>query len=585
MKSVTYESPVPSGRQWLLSIALATTVVTSICLGDTLWIHDPETPGDWHDPLNWSAGLPDCGTNTYVANNGEAQILSGEACAKMLGLGQSGFSGSVTQASGTLEVVENLFVGREGAPLSDYALGGGVLDVGASLKIGNEGDGIFEQTGGENFVSGEMCVACRAAPGQFHAIPVQGTYTLSGGYLAPATLVVGIQGGERQHEESTGRFYQAGGTNEVQGNLTLGSGWNTRAIYVLDVGELHVMGDERLGIEGRAELTQTGGVHTVSGSVFFGEQYENFYGLEFEGVLDLAGGTYSVAGDEHVGYLQGRGRVAQTGGVHSIAGVLRIGAGDEVGAYDLGGGSLEAGELQVGDSGLLHVTDPTASLQIGSGLVFANGSEFDAVLPTSVEMVNASLQLASTVAGDVRGLGETDFIFHGQIPSQLEVSGADLGALPEGLIDNFALCGLTIGDDQHSGSVQLVDLHDNQSEASPAEALYVHSLTVGPGSSLNLNGLHLYYAVGTIDPAATITLAGGSLIQVASPPSGDLDVDGDVDRSDFESFASCFTGPCADPPCSSAQYCHECCGRADFDQDGDVDLRDLARFQVEYNVP
>jgi len=62
---------------------------------------------------------------------------------------------------------------------------------------------------------------------------------------------------------------------------------------------------------------------------------------------------------------------------------------------------------------------------------------------------------------------------------------------------------------------------------------------------------------------------------------GDFDDDGVVDLLDFLKFASCFTGPCGDPPCYPPLY-EGCCTIGDFEDDGDVDLADFATFQLVF---
>ena len=62
-----------------------------------------------------------------------------------------------------------------------------------------------------------------------------------------------------------------------------------------------------------------------------------------------------------------------------------------------------------------------------------------------------------------------------------------------------------------------------------------------------------------------------SAVWMASRRPGDLDLDGDVDLSDFILFQSCFTGP--------GEERSVVCGAADLDGDGDVDLADLVVLQ------
>jgi len=95
-----------------------------------------------------------------------------------------------------------------------------------------------------------------------------------------------------------------------------------------------------------------------------------------------------------------------------------------------------------------------------------------------------------------------------------EVAGQDRGPLPAGWRDNFATGGLMLGG-ADIGQVRLVDLFDNQPDWDGAEALYVHHLTVGPDSSLDLNGLALYYQTASLDAAASIL--GGSVTEMYTP--------------------------------------------------------------------
>ena len=91
-----------------------------------------------------------------------------------------------------------------------------------------------------------------------------------------------------------------------------------------------------------------------------------------------------------------------------------------------------------------------------------------------------------------------------------------MGAVMDGLIDNFALHTLQLGGDAGIGQVQLVDPFDNQPDWEGREALYVENLILGNGSYLDLNGLNLYYGTFT-DLGGTIDLNGGSITAVPEP--------------------------------------------------------------------
>ena len=59
-----------SGRYGNLYLAVA-IVLAWLLAGpaygvDTYWQHDPNTPGDWHDPNNWTLSLPDTSYTAYI---------------------------------------------------------------------------------------------------------------------------------------------------------------------------------------------------------------------------------------------------------------------------------------------------------------------------------------------------------------------------------------------------------------------------------------------------------------------------------------------------------------------------------------
>ena len=89
----------------------------------------------------------------------------------------------------------------------------------------------------------------------------------------------------------------------------------------------------------------------------------------------------------------------------------------------------------------------------------------------------------------------------GSAPQSLEVGGKDLGAVANGFNNNFSLGNLSIMGDKTY--VFLIDSIDNGHRAS-AEALYAPFLSVYPGSTLNLNRIHLYtYLEGEVHRVVT----------------------------------------------------------------------------------
>jgi hypothetical protein len=120
-----------------------------------------------------------------------------------------------------------------------------------------------------------------------------------------------------------------------------------------------------------------------------------------------------------------------------------------------------------------------------------------------VDIVGGNFVNNSTNSAALIGLNGLTLSFDGGTSSTLEVAGANLGAVAAGFTGNFALAGLTIG----SASPAKVTLVGN---GQSNRALYVQNVTVKAGSTLNLNGLKLYYR--TLSNLGTIT--GGTPILV-----------------------------------------------------------------------
>jgi hypothetical protein len=104
---------------------------------------------------------------------------------------------------------------------------------------------------------------------------------------------------------------------------------------------------------------------------------------------------------------------------------------------------------------------------------------------------------------------------------RLEIGGKDYGYVAAGFVSNtnFNLKTLKIGDNS-SSTHTLTFLSDwinngQRGTGGEAEALYVDSLFVGSGDTLNLDGLNLYVnGIGLVSPGAW---GGGQIIDLAVP--------------------------------------------------------------------
>jgi len=205
---------------------------------------------------------------------------------------------------------------------------------------------------------------------------------------------------------------------------------------------------------------------------------------------------------------------------------LHIGASSATGIYNLGGGVLETQDLTI--FGTLNITDSNASLIISGDLMFKPTALYFAVPGTTIHMTGSIFDNRSTSSSEVSSLWETTFIFEGGIEDvdTFEIAGMDYGEDEIGFSDNFVLGGLILGG-VDVGYVQLVENRDNDNRGGPVgydEALYLRSLTINSGSTLDLNGYHLYTleytnnggtvlngTIGVIPEPTTIILLGAGL--------------------------------------------------------------------------
>jgi len=211
---------------------------------------------------------------------------------------------------------------------------------------------------------------------------------------------------------------------------------------------------------------------------------------------DGSGGTLNVYGTNwtNTGTLQ-----ASNGGTLGLNGGTLVNTGI-IEAFGTSAVNINSSSLTINSPGVL-VVQPSATTNIAGSLF---GDTKDADL----------FQCQGTVNLDGTGTSV--------IPQFLEVMGQDLGNVSAGFNDNFAYGTLGLGSNDY---VRLVDLANNSGSSSP-EALYVNTLIVPSGSTLDLNGLHLYYRTGeingTITAGSATPLAGGGALQLNTADPGNL---------------------------------------------------------------
>ncbi|MCB0029632.1 MAG: hypothetical protein KDE28_17080, partial [Anaerolineales bacterium] len=188
------------------------------------------------------------------------------------------------------------------------------------------------------------------------------------------------------------------------------------------------------------------------------------------------------------------------------------------------GSFTNQGTLQV-DSGTIDLLNPLAVDTSSRVLVLPQGT-----------LKMASDLLGNTTQPDLfvpTGIVRLDGTRPAGNPQLFEVMGQDLGAVEAGFANNFSYGSLSV---ENNTNVRLVDQVDNAVGAG-AEAIYADVVTITSGSTLDLNGLHLY-ARRVLNSGSVI---GGEVSQFAqSSPftygvamSGMISLPGELDEWTF----------------------------------------------------
>ena len=187
--------------------------------------------------------------------------------------------GTLTVGGGNGSIdVDTFVLGSAVGTSGSHSLSGTGSLTAATVIVGDEGSGVFTQTGGTHTVD-ELVIGA-VIPGTCCLYNGGGgTYNLSGGELVAGNVNLGFT-----NRNNTAKFIQTGGTHTA-GNI-FGDG-----DYQLDSGNLTVGGNVFNSLDTFAygqyggNFTQTGGVHTIANSAF------SFY------PYTLQGGSLNVGGD------------------------------------------------------------------------------------------------------------------------------------------------------------------------------------------------------------------------------------------------------------------------------------------------
>ena len=224
--------------------------------------------------------------------------------------------------------------------------------------------------------------------------------------------------------------------------------------------------------------------------------------INFQSDASILLGSSTLTGTS----LVNAGTIKKTAGIATSTITLPLSSpsGSTHAIYDAETGTLSftQGTLEVDGLGYL-ASQPAGTLAVGGNLI---GSTTD----NSLAQFNGSVKFA--------GSGKA------ASPQLFEVMGQDLGPIALGFTNNFADASVAVAAGTY---VRLVDNADN-APGSGAEALYVNSLSVASGSTLDLNSLHVYtrnaQITGSVINGTVTLLAPGGPITLGNSTSGNIKV-------------------------------------------------------------
>ncbi len=406
--------------------------------------------------------------------------------------------GTVQLGEGQL-MVRNDRSGMEGGQLTarSMTVGGGLR--GTVLPDGTivlYPPALFRQTGGMNTISGDITVMRG------------GTYELHHGEFSARNL--GVNGAALS---TCARYVQTGGTCKIEDTLYVG-----RYSPSLLKGPPNVIVPFNQLLDNSLSWSGSdGAVCPESGSV---------------GAIYQLSGGYLSAGRLEIEGAHGQHQFIQTGGIVGVRSKLSVWGYGSI--YTIFGGSLTVPVLEVGkvyysyQRGTLAILGADSEINVSQCLSFGAGSTFVAVPGSTIHITGptslpeqwsdrSTFENFSTDPAALSGMGNLTLIFEGgdEFVATFEVAGEDRGLGLGGFFENFVLDTLQIGGEDVA-QVRLVDWIDNQPDWGGSEALYVKNLIIGAGSTLDLNGLNIYY-LNFIGLGSAVNLDGGSITQVPEP--------------------------------------------------------------------
>ena len=527
-----------------------------------------QTGGDVSIGGNLLVGTNDTSTGSYVMNNSSTMNVTNGFLVGFGGTGDftlnngtiqfggSGVIGTESTGDGTLNqhggsitaTGGHVTLGRDAGAIGTYNMTGGLFQTAGvlDLYVGDNGQGTFQQTGGDVTLGNNLSIGLKAGS--------SGIYTQSDGTISFSTGQIG------QNDGATGNYAISGGTLNSTSLLTVATngegglevsgtaqvntfdlsvGHQTEGVGLVthSAGTVSVSNDLAVGGFGQGEYIMAGGTLAVGNDLVVSRNSGS------QGSFTHSGGSISVTGGIFLGTGDaGLGTYSISGDATLTSTLLRVGFGGD-GFFQMDGGTVEiSGDIPIatpaGNEGTLalaagHLISHSVSFGDGNGQFNFTGGKLT-VGTFAGDLVNQGGTLApgddigtTTIIGDYtqEAAGSLEIEIGGPFAStgydEVNITGmADLaGDLMLSLIDSFVPDATDIFTILDAGSL-LGDL-DNILSGERLDTLD------GSGSFL-VN----YGSSSTFDPSQIV------LSDFLPPPGliGDFDLDSDIDGSDFLSW-------------------------------------------------
>ena len=494
-------------------------------------------------------------------------------------LGGSGFnyienSANIVGAAGTLTIGSGITIRGKNGWIYSYYDNGSILNqgvintdvTGGMINIA-QNSGRFTNTGSLNVSSG--------------GVTLYGTMTLAGLGVINRTGGTINLGGTLDLESTTWNLNTATGPWNLLGgtvrNGTIRERDGVLLVPTASGGRLmntSVDGDLDLSRVANAAIRVYGGLN-INGNVLLGDTSGSTYGRLYFGDSGTSPGSISgtatiVLGGSSFNYIENSANIVGGAGTLTIgSGITIRGKNGWIYSYYDNGSIVNAGAINADvNAGTINLGGNGSSTFTNIGSVNAsNGANLN--IPTSLNL-NANAALRVPVGSTITMGGSlisattdpTKFVTQGTVsisggnassPRLLEVMGEDVRTNLAGFLpSNFSMGALNLA---NSTYVKLQHTFDNAPGTEP-EALYVNSIIIPAGSTMDLSNLNVYTRAlqqgGTVINGTITVIPDGGLLTIGTPTPGNIAIPGQLDEWTFTGRANHLTYVTVNPGTTGA---------------------------------